>query len=147
MIWDHKSIFGFSQRNAPLAIETRCHNWGVKVEQSPFLFKSAQKNRDNVAPPPFPRLKKALQGVDGVIRVTKPVATMNTGETRAPTSRSSPQSARLISSNNSKLADNRVNLSNLFFRYQKPTDFHRKRLNLLTQKPLYLHVTLNVLDD
>ena len=33
------------------------------------------------------------------------------------------------------------------FRYQKPTDFHRKRLNLLTQKPLYLHVTLNILDD
>lgn len=31
--------------------------------------------------------------------------------------------------------------------YQKPTDFHRKRLNLLTQKPLYLHVTLNILDD
>ena len=33
------------------------------------------------------------------------------------------------------------------FRYQKPTHFHRKRLNLLTQKPLYLHVTLNILDD
>lgn len=31
--------------------------------------------------------------------------------------------------------------------YQKPTDFHRKRLNLLTQKPLYLHLTLNVLDE
>lgn len=31
--------------------------------------------------------------------------------------------------------------------YQKPTDFYRKRLNLLTQKPLYLHVTLNILDD
>ncbi|XP_073247826.1 axin interactor, dorsalization-associated protein-like isoform X4 [Porites lutea] len=31
--------------------------------------------------------------------------------------------------------------------YQKPTDFHRKRLNLLTQKPIYLHVTLNILDD
>ncbi|CAH3032931.1 unnamed protein product, partial [Porites evermanni] len=31
--------------------------------------------------------------------------------------------------------------------YQKPTDFHRKRLNLLTQKPPYLHVTLNILDD
>lgn len=31
--------------------------------------------------------------------------------------------------------------------YQKPTDFHRKRLNLLTQKPLYLHITLNILDD
>ena len=30
------------------------------------------------------------------------------------------------------------------FRYQKPTD---KRLNLLTQKPLCLHVTLNILDD
>ncbi|XP_022782248.1 axin interactor, dorsalization-associated protein-like [Stylophora pistillata] len=31
--------------------------------------------------------------------------------------------------------------------YQKPTDFHRKRLNLFTQKPLYLHLTLKVLDD
>lgn len=31
--------------------------------------------------------------------------------------------------------------------YQKPTDFNRKRLNLYTQKPLYLHLTLNVLDD
>lgn len=31
--------------------------------------------------------------------------------------------------------------------YQKPTDFHRKRLNLLTQKPLYLHLTLNILDE
>ena len=34
-----------------------------------------------------------------------------------------------------------------FFSYQKPTDFNRKRLNLYTQKPLYLHLTLNVLDD
>ena len=34
-----------------------------------------------------------------------------------------------------------------FFSYQKPTDFNRKRLKLYTQKPLYLHLTLNVLDD
>ena len=34
-----------------------------------------------------------------------------------------------------------------FFSYQKQTDFNRKRLNLYTQKPLYLHLTLNVLDD
>ena len=34
-----------------------------------------------------------------------------------------------------------------FSSYQKPTDFNRKRLNLYTQKPLYLHLTLNVLDD
>ena len=34
-----------------------------------------------------------------------------------------------------------------FFSYQKPTDFNRKRLNLYTQKLLYLHLTLNVLDD
>ncbi|KAJ7384639.1 hypothetical protein OS493_020217, partial [Desmophyllum pertusum] len=31
--------------------------------------------------------------------------------------------------------------------YQKPTDFHRKKLNLFTQKPLYLHLTLSILDD
>ena len=50
-----------------------------------------------------------------MIRVTKPVTTINTGETNAQTSRSSPQSARLISSNNSKLVDNRVYVTNLFF--------------------------------
>ena len=38
-------------------------------------------------------------------------------------------------------------VSFFFFSYQKPTDFNRKRLNLYTQKPLYLHLTLNVLDD
>jgi hypothetical protein len=27
-------------------------------------------------------------------------------------------------------------------RYEKPTDFKRKRLNLLSVKPLYLHVEL-----
>lgn len=31
--------------------------------------------------------------------------------------------------------------------YQKPTDFHRKKLNLLTTKPLYLHVNLTIHDD
>ena len=34
-----------------------------------------------------------------------------------------------------------------FSRSQKQTDFNRKRLNLYTKKPLYLHLTLNVLDD
>ena len=38
-------------------------------------------------------------------------------------------------------------VSFFFSSYQKPTDFNRKRLNLYTQKPLYLHLTLNVLDD
>ena len=98
-----------------LAIETRYQNWGVKVEQSPFLFRSGQRILiiQPPSPPPSPA-KKKLHAVDGVIRVTNSVATMNTGETKAPTSRSSPQSARLISSNNSKLVDNRVNVSNLF---------------------------------
>jgi hypothetical protein len=27
-------------------------------------------------------------------------------------------------------------------RYEKPTDFKRKRLNLLSVKPLYLHIEL-----
>ena len=50
-----------------------------------------------------------------MIRVTEPVATMDTFETKAPTSRSSPQSTRLISSNNSKQVDDRINVSSLFF--------------------------------
>ncbi|XP_001640692.2 axin interactor, dorsalization-associated protein [Nematostella vectensis] len=31
--------------------------------------------------------------------------------------------------------------------YQKPTDFRRKKLNLLTSKPLYLHLTLTIHDE
>ena len=29
-----------------------------------------------------------------------------------------------------------------FFRYKKPTDYKRKKLNLLTVKPLFLHLKL-----
>ena len=40
-----------------------------------------------------------------------------------------------------------LRLQGFFFSYQKQTDFNRKRLNLYTEKPVYLHLTLNVLDD
>ena len=40
-----------------------------------------------------------------------------------------------------------LRLQGFFFSYQKPTDFNRKRLIYIQKKPLYLHLTLNVLDE
>ena len=40
-----------------------------------------------------------------------------------------------------------LRLQGFFFSHQKQTNFNRKRLNLYTEKLLYLHLTLNVLDD
>ena len=40
-----------------------------------------------------------------------------------------------------------LRLQGFFFSHQKQTNFNRKRLNLYTEKLLYLHLPLNVLDD